>query len=125
MTRLSRAEIVAGKKSGLQLIQQFGAGLEGVDRESAEELGVAVMNIPTVEGNAVSTAEHAMYLLLALLRKPQEMDQVLRARELGSPDLVRRVCLLFGTVRGQRMSSLLLMRLALLQKRRRTLRPQE
>ena len=29
--------------------------LEGVDREAAAHLGVPVMNIPTVEGNAAST----------------------------------------------------------------------
>jgi lactate dehydrogenase-like 2-hydroxyacid dehydrogenase len=85
MTRLSRDAIAAGKRNGLKLIQQFGAGLEGVDREAAAELGIPVMNIATREGNAVSTAEHAIYLLLSLLRRPHEMDAVLQSRGLGSP----------------------------------------
>lgn len=55
MTLISREDIVAGKQGGLKLIQQFGAGLEGVDREAASEHGIPVMNIPTAEGNAVST----------------------------------------------------------------------
>ena len=55
MTRLSRQDIEAGKQRGLKLIQQFGAGLEGVDSEAARDLGVPVLNIPTIEGNAVST----------------------------------------------------------------------
>jgi hypothetical protein len=33
MTRLLRDDIAAGKKNGLKLIQQFGAGLEGVQSE--------------------------------------------------------------------------------------------
>lgn len=96
MTKLSRADIMVGKRNGLRLIQQFGAGLEGVDLAAAAELDVPVCNIPTLlSGNAVSTAEHAIHLLLSLLRRPQEMDAVLRARVLGSP--------LGATVHGKRV----------------------
>ena len=70
---------------GLKLIQQYGAGLEGVDRVAAAELEVPVMNIPTVEGNAVSTAELAVFLLLSILRRANEMSAVLDGRGLGSP----------------------------------------
>lgn len=43
----------------LRLIQQCGAGLEGVDREAARDLGVPVANVPTDEsGNADSVAEN-------------------------------------------------------------------
>jgi lactate dehydrogenase-like 2-hydroxyacid dehydrogenase len=74
-----------GAKNGLKLIQQFGAGLEGVDRAAAADLGVPVMNISTVEGNAVSTAELAVYLLLSILRRSNECGKVLDNRGLGSP----------------------------------------
>ena len=43
------------------------------------------MNISTVEGNAVSTAELAVYLLLSILRRSNECGKVLDNRGLGSP----------------------------------------
>ncbi|HSV32348.1 MAG TPA: hypothetical protein VLH40_10085 [Atribacteraceae bacterium] len=56
MARIDREMICRGKN--LRLIQQWGAGLEGVDREAATELGIAVANVPTAgTGNAESVAE--------------------------------------------------------------------
>lgn len=38
MTRLLRDDIAAGKKNGLKLIQQFGAGLEGLQSEEISRM---------------------------------------------------------------------------------------
>ena len=57
----------------LQLIQQIGAGLEGVDLEAARARGIAVANVPTdVSGNADSVAEMVIYFMLALMRRTAE-----------------------------------------------------
>lgn len=70
----------------LRLIQQMGAGLEGVDLEAAERAGVAVANVPTAEsGNADSVAELAVYLILALLRRAPEHAATLAAGLMGQP----------------------------------------
>jgi phosphoglycerate dehydrogenase-like enzyme len=62
-------EIIAG--SSLQLIQQWGVGLEGVDLEAAAAQGIAVCNVPAYEtpGNALSTAEQALFLMMAVARR--------------------------------------------------------
>jgi len=62
-------EIIAG--SSLGLIQQWGVGLEGVDLLAAAEAGIAVCNVPADEtpGNALSTAEQALFLMMAVARR--------------------------------------------------------
>jgi phosphoglycerate dehydrogenase-like enzyme len=62
-------EIMAG--SSLKLIQQWGVGLEGVDIEAADEEGIAVCNVPAdkTPGNALSTAEQALFLMMAVARR--------------------------------------------------------
>jgi len=66
--------------SGLRLIQQWGAGLEGVDREAASTRGIAVANVPTAgTGNAESVAEWCVLAALALLRRLSEAERTLRA----------------------------------------------
>jgi phosphoglycerate dehydrogenase-like enzyme len=52
------------------LIQQFGAGVENIDIAAATSAGVWVTNMPGL--NAVDVAEHAVLLLLALLRRLPE-----------------------------------------------------
>jgi phosphoglycerate dehydrogenase-like enzyme len=52
------------------LIQQFGAGVENIDIAAATSAGVWVANMPGL--NAVEVAEHAVLLLLALLRRLPE-----------------------------------------------------
>jgi len=70
----------------LRLVQQFGAGLDGVDVDAASAHGVYVANVPSGEtANADSVAELAVLLLLALARKlPQALENV-RAGRLGTP----------------------------------------
>ena len=70
----------------LRLVQQFGAGLDGVDVEAASRHGVYVANIPSSEtANADSVAELAVLLMLALARKLPRTQESLRTRRLGAP----------------------------------------
>jgi phosphoglycerate dehydrogenase-like enzyme len=82
-----------------RLIQQWGAGLEGVDLEAAKARGIAVANLPASGSNADSVAEHAILLTLALLRKlPLAQTNVYRGI-LGAPTgrmLAGRTVTLYG-----------------------------
>ena len=59
------AESLEGNKR-LKVIVRAGVGTDNIDKVAASRLGVVVMNTPT--GNTVSTAEHAMALMLGLSR---------------------------------------------------------
>src|SRR5258708_7046166 len=50
--------------SALKVVGRAGIGVDNVDVAAATERGVVVMNTPTA--NAVTTAEHAIALLLSL-----------------------------------------------------------
>ncbi len=50
----------------LQIVARAGVGVDNVDVEAATERGVVVVNAP--HANTISTAEHAMALMLALAR---------------------------------------------------------
>ncbi len=82
MQRIGSREIEAGK---FRLIQQWGAGLEGIDLESAKRKGIYVSNVPATGGNAESVAEHAMLLILALLRDLPKAQSNVRSGVLGAP----------------------------------------
>ncbi|MEX1214476.1 2-hydroxyacid dehydrogenase [Saccharospirillum sp.] len=70
----------------LQLIQQIGAGLEGVDLDAAKAKGIAVANVPTdVSGNADSVAEMVIYFMLALMRRTAEHAEQRQKKQLGVP----------------------------------------
>ncbi|MCF8061362.1 MAG: 2-hydroxyacid dehydrogenase [Deltaproteobacteria bacterium] len=71
---------------GLKLVQQCGAGLEGVDMEAARDLGIDVANVPTdSSGNADSVAEIGVYLIIGLARNARGMAGSLSARKMGQP----------------------------------------
>lgn len=59
------AELIE-KARNLKVIGRAGIGLDNVDIKAASKRGVVVMNTP--EGNTITTAEHAIALLLALTR---------------------------------------------------------
>jgi phosphoglycerate dehydrogenase-like enzyme len=63
------ADVLSG--STLKLVQQWGIGLEGVDLKAAAESGVMVCNVPAdaAPGNAISTAELAIFLMMAVSRR--------------------------------------------------------
>jgi phosphoglycerate dehydrogenase-like enzyme len=55
---------------GLRLIQQWGAGLEGVDMAAATARKIAVANVPTPgTGNAESVAEWCVMAAIAISRR--------------------------------------------------------
>lgn len=75
-----------GTADKLQLIQQIGAGLEGVDIDSAKKHGIAVANIPTdISNNADSVAELGIYMMLGLARKAAQIPHFLQDQQLGRP----------------------------------------
>jgi len=78
----------------MQCVQQFGVGLEGVDAEACDELGIFLANMPgSATGNAEATAEIALWLTLGALRGAGgtgdggELAQKFQARILGGSPL--------------------------------------
>jgi len=60
------AEIIAAAKS-LKVIGRAGIGVDNIDIKAATDKGVVVMNTPF--GNAITTAEHAIAMLLSAARQ--------------------------------------------------------
>src|ERR1700685_4099041 len=63
--------------NGLKVIGRAGIGVDNVDIPSATAHGIIVMNTPF--GNSITTAEHAITLMLALARQIPEADVSTRA----------------------------------------------
>lgn len=63
--------------TNLKMIGRAGIGVDNVDLSAAFEHGVVVMNTP--DGNAITTAEHAIALLMALARHIPAANQSLKA----------------------------------------------
>jgi (S)-sulfolactate dehydrogenase len=61
----------------LRVIGRAGIGVDNVDVEAASKRGIVVMNTPT--GNAVTTAEHALALLLSLARMIPQASHSMKA----------------------------------------------
>jgi D-3-phosphoglycerate dehydrogenase len=74
----------------LRVVARYGVGFESVDLQAAADRGIVVTNTPGANSGAV--ADHAVGLMLAVLRGTTEGDRrvragdwsVLRGRELGS-----------------------------------------
>lgn len=64
---------------GLRVVANYAVGLDNVDLEAARARGIVVTNTPDVLTRA--TAEHALALMLALLRRVAEGDRLIRRRE--------------------------------------------
>ena len=73
--------------SSARMIHQFGVGLEGVDIDAATRRGLYVANVPgsIAMSNAISVAEHAIFLMLALARQYPQARQNLQAGVWGQP----------------------------------------
>jgi D-3-phosphoglycerate dehydrogenase / 2-oxoglutarate reductase len=69
---LSRAE-------RLKVVGRAGIGIDNVELAAATSRGVVVMNTPF--GNAITTAEHTVALMMALARQIPEADRTMRAGE--------------------------------------------
>eukprot|EP00250_Pteridium_aquilinum_P021638 c25185_g2_i1 orf=580-1740(+) len=77
---------VIARAKQMKLFMQFGVGLEGVDIEAATKAGIKVARIPgDTSGNALSCAEHAIYLILALLRDQKKMESHVQQMQCGVP----------------------------------------
>lgn len=63
-TKVSADVIEAARR--LRVIGRAGAGVDNIDVEAATRRGIIVMNTPG--GNTISTAEHTMSMILALVR---------------------------------------------------------
>jgi len=63
----------------LQIVARAGVGVDNVDVEAATEQGIVVVNAP--HANTISTAEHAMGLMLALARNVPQGHASLQAGE--------------------------------------------
>lgn len=61
----------------LKVIARAGIGLDNVDIPAASKRGIVVMNTP--EGNVITTAEHAMAMLLAMSRNIPQATQSMKA----------------------------------------------
>lgn len=72
---------------GLRLIQQWGAGLEGVDIPAATARRIAVANVPSAgTGNAESVAEWCVMAAIAVSRRLPLAEQTLRGGKVwGGP----------------------------------------
>jgi glyoxylate reductase len=64
---------------GLRVVANYAVGLDNVDLDAARSRGVVVANTPDVLTRA--TAEHALALLLALVRRVAEGDRLVRRQE--------------------------------------------
>jgi len=65
------------KAKSLKVIGRAGIGVDNVDIPAATSRGIIVMNTPF--GNSITTAEHAISLMLALARQIPEADTSTRA----------------------------------------------
>jgi D-3-phosphoglycerate dehydrogenase len=74
-TRVTEAIIAAGRS--LKVIGRAGIGVDNIDVDAASKRGIVVMNTPG--GNNVTTAEHALTLLLSMARNIPQAAASLRA----------------------------------------------
>ena len=70
-TKVTEKVIDAGK--GLKVIGRAGIGVDNIDVKAATAKGVIVMNTPF--GNSITTAEHAITLMMALARQIPAADR--------------------------------------------------
>jgi D-3-phosphoglycerate dehydrogenase / 2-oxoglutarate reductase len=87
--RLDRAH--QERLRGCRAIVRYGVGLDNVDLAAADELGIAVGNVPEYGHEEISN--HAIALLLALHRRLFQFDQSVRAggEDVPSPEEVSRL----------------------------------
>ena len=70
------AELLAGA-ANLKVVVRAGVGVDNIDLEACTARSIVVMNTP--DANTVSTAEHALALILALARHLAQADRSMRA----------------------------------------------
>jgi D-3-phosphoglycerate dehydrogenase len=70
------ADIIDASEN-LEVIGRAGIGLDNVDIEAATKKGIVVMNTP--EGNAITTAEHTIAMMMALVRNIPQANASLKS----------------------------------------------
>src|SRR3990172_8711809 len=70
------AEVVAAAEK-LKVVGRAGSGLDNVDKAAASKRGIVVMNTPG--GNTVTTAEHALSMMMSLARNIPQATASLKA----------------------------------------------
>jgi D-3-phosphoglycerate dehydrogenase len=83
-TKVTRKVIAAS--TDLRVVGRAGIGVDNVDLDAATERGIVVMNTP--RGNATTTAELAIALLLALARHIPRADRLVRSGKWKAKGLV-------------------------------------
>jgi len=63
----------------LKVVGRAGSGTDNIDKEAATKKGIVVMNTPG--GNTVTTAEHALAMLMALVRSIPQATASMRAKK--------------------------------------------
>src|SRR5271154_4150034 len=79
----SQAKVTAkvlDKPGKLKAIARAGVGVDNIDLDAATSKGILVLN--TAEASTLSTAEHAMALMLSLARKIPAANQTVRSGQL-------------------------------------------
>lgn len=89
---------------GLKVVSRCGTGMDNVDRESAQSLGIKVFNTPDAPTQAV--VELTIGLMIDMLRKTSRMDRALRAGKweklMGNLLLGKKVGIIgFGRIGGK------------------------
>ena len=74
-TKVTKEVIAAA--NNLKVIGRAGIGVDNVDIPSASAAGIVVMNTPF--GNSITTAEHAIALMLSVARKMPAIDRAMRS----------------------------------------------
>ena len=74
-TTVTREVVQAARR--LRVIGRAGIGVDNIDVEAATRRGIAVMNTPG--GNNITTAEHAISMLLALARSIPQATASMKA----------------------------------------------
>ncbi len=74
-TRVTAEVIEAADR--LKVVGRAGIGVDNVDQQAASKKGIVVMNTPTA--NTVTTAEHALAMLVALARRIPQATASMRA----------------------------------------------
>ncbi len=89
-------KIMESAGPNLRIVAKITVGVDDVDLDAANELGVMVTHAPT-ESNWGGVAEGTMAMMLALLKKLRERDEAMKAGGWRSPSLQ-------GTYLGRRSS---------------------
>src|SRR5690606_14606150 len=70
-------EKIIGAAKRLKVVGRAGIGVDNIDTRAATARGIIVMNTPY--GNSITTAEHAISLMLALARQIPQADRSTKA----------------------------------------------